>query len=254
LARLGNVTQRQTESRFFDDEAEHWSDLYVRDPQFKRRLQVLSPLIKEQVARSGGGRALDAGCGSGVFTALLARSGYKVLAVDESEAMLDAARRHCGSALADAEGSVEFRTASLEDLNVPARSFDVILCLSVLEYVADDAAALRQLGDAVTPGGVLVLSVPNRRGVVRTVERLINRAKRRDRGRYLDLQRHQYDPRQLDAELSEIGLQLARRRFFSVGFSRPRWLAWRLERGFWAGMYAAVYRAMSEGDDRPGHY
>jgi len=249
------VTRRQTQTaRFFDDESERWSDLYAGDPQFRRRLRVLTSLIEQHAVAGSGGRALDAGCGSGVFTALLAREGYSVLAIDESEGMLEAARRHCARLLGEGQPGVEFRSASIADLALPARSFDVIVCLSVLEYIEDDVAVLRRLGNALVPGGAIVLSVPNRRAVVRTIERHLNRVRQFDRGRYLEFQRHQYRPDEFDAVLAEMGLQRCARRFFSVGFSSPHWVAARLERGFWAGMYAAVYRAHSDGADRPGHF
>lgn len=241
--------ERDTE-RFFDVESDRWNDLYSRDPQFVRRFHLLTSLMEEQLGAARRGRALDVGCGSGVFTAFLAEMGFSVLAIDESSGMLDAARRHCDEHLGDAREGVEFRRSSVESVELPPRSFDVICCLSVLEYVRDDRAALRLLADALAPGGMLMLSVPNRGGVVRVVEGVVNRFRDREGGRYLNLQRHQYKPGDLDAILAELGLVLRSAQFFSVGLSRPERVVRLLERGFWAGMYGAVYRAHLAGGEK----
>ena len=54
-----------------------------------------------------------------------------------------------------------FQVADLLDPNaVPAGSFDVVVCLSVLEHIADPEAAARCLARALAPGGTLVAGYP----------------------------------------------------------------------------------------------
>lgn len=95
-------------------------------------------------------RILDAGCGSGRNMVDLARWGT-VTGVELSEAAAEAARgRHVGEVV---EGSV------LEMPFAPA-SFDLVVCLDVIEHLQDDRAALRELRRVLAPGGALLVTVP----------------------------------------------------------------------------------------------
>jgi SAM-dependent methyltransferase len=95
-------------------------------------------------------RVLDAGCGSGRNMVDLARWGT-VTGVELSEAAAEAARgRHVGEVV---EGSV------LEMPFAPA-SFDLVVCLDVIEHLQDDRAALRELRRVLAPGGALLITVP----------------------------------------------------------------------------------------------
>jgi S-adenosylmethionine-dependent methyltransferase len=103
-------------------------------------------------------RALDLGCGTGATAVRLARLGIHVTAVDCSAAMLDIAQR------AALEGGVAEKivvkhgeAAQLASL-FPARSFDVILCHNILEYVDDPGAVLRDAARALR-GSSAILSV-----------------------------------------------------------------------------------------------
>jgi SAM-dependent methyltransferase len=233
--------------RFFDDQAEHWPDLYLEDPRFQRRFRLVTSLMRPELARIEQGAALDAGCASGVFSAYLAESGWTVEAVDSSARMLDRAEAYLDERLGPKRSAVSLWRLGIEDIPFPSESFDVVLCLSALEYVKDDVAALRVLARLMKVGGMLVITVPNRRSVVRGVERAMRRLRTalgRDappEAAYLTIQRHQYDPQQMDTLLHGLGLLNRRRCFLSVGFSGPSWLVPLFERAWWAGMYGAVY-------------
>jgi S-adenosylmethionine-dependent methyltransferase len=101
-------------------------------------------------------RALDLGCGTGATAIRLARLGIHVTAVDCSAAMLDIAQR------AALEGGVAEKivvqhgeAAKLASL-FPARSFDVILCHNILEYVDDPGAVLRDAARALRGASAIV--------------------------------------------------------------------------------------------------
>lgn len=100
-------------------------------------------------ARHLGGRVLDAGCGDGAYTATLRERGFDVLGVDVTPELLAVARAR----LPD----VTFEEASLARLPFPDAAFGSALCLTVLEWVADPVASLREL--ARVTAGPLVLGV-----------------------------------------------------------------------------------------------
>jgi SAM-dependent methyltransferase len=96
-------------------------------------------------------RVLDVGCGAGSFAARLAGVVGHVDAVDSSEAMIDAARRH-------GAGNVTWRCADVLDLDLPPGHYDAVVSLTALHHLPL-ADALRHLAPAVRPGGVLAAVV-----------------------------------------------------------------------------------------------
>jgi 2-polyprenyl-3-methyl-5-hydroxy-6-metoxy-1,4-benzoquinol methylase len=111
------------------------------------------PLLAEFVSSRpiAGWRVLDAGCGEGRNTALLARSGARVRALDVSELALDHARR----TWPDLEG-VSWELADLRRVNLPKDHYDLVVLDSVLHWMADATDAdrvLRRLWAATRPGG-----------------------------------------------------------------------------------------------------
>ena len=134
---------------FHDQLASTWEDRY-KTRQFSVRLQVLSELLPES---QKGKRWLDAGCGTGTLSRWLANErGASVTALDASEQML-----------ANAQGTlgVEYLRGDLTRCGLPDSSIDGILCSSVLEYLADVSAALKEFHRVLRPGGIVLASIPN---------------------------------------------------------------------------------------------
>lgn len=94
----------------------------------------------------------DLGCGTGETTAALAPYVARVIGVDRSGEMLQAARRR----LRGAPG-VDLRRGELEALPIPDRELDAAVMMLVLNHVSDPAAALAECARALKPSGRLVL-------------------------------------------------------------------------------------------------
>jgi SAM-dependent methyltransferase len=95
-------------------------------------------------------RILDAGCGSGRNMIDLARHGT-VSGVELSGASVDVAR---------ARGAGEVIAGSVLDMPFDGDSFDLSVCLDVIEHLDDDVGALRELRRVLAPGGSLLVTVP----------------------------------------------------------------------------------------------
>jgi SAM-dependent methyltransferase len=104
----------------------------------------------------GGRSVLDAGCGTGYGTRMLARAGAKrVLGVDVAEEALATARESSSEELA-------YQVADVRDLGFEAGSFDVVVCFEVIEHIDRREEALDELRRVLGPRGVLLISSPNR--------------------------------------------------------------------------------------------
>ena len=107
-----------------------------------------------------GKTALDVGCGAGLLAEPLARLGASVTAIDAAPELIDAARAHAaGSGLA-----IDYRAMPVEALD---GHYDLVTAMEVIEHVADPAAFVRALADRLAPGGLLILSTPNRTALSR---------------------------------------------------------------------------------------
>ena len=102
-----------------------------------------------------GKTALDVGCGAGLLAEPLARLGARVTAIDAASELIDAARLHAGGANLD----IDYRCGAVEDIE---ESFDLVTALEVVEHVADPQAFINTLAASLAPGGLLILSTPNR--------------------------------------------------------------------------------------------
>ena len=93
-----------------------------------------------------GQRILDVATGTGMVAAALARRGAHVTGLDQSDAMLDAARARHGF-------DVEFIRGEAERLPFDDASFDALTFTYLLRYVDDPARTMRELARVVAPGG-----------------------------------------------------------------------------------------------------
>lgn len=111
--------------------------------------------------------ALDLGCGTGATAVRLARLGIHVTLLDSSAQMLDIAMRAARKAGVTDKVVVQPGDATqLTNLFHP-RSFDVILCHNVLEYLDDPIVVLRSAADALRDSSaILSVLVRNRAGEV----------------------------------------------------------------------------------------
>lgn len=102
-----------------------------------------------------GKTALDVGCGGGLLAEPLARLGAGVTAIDPARELIAVARAHAaGQRLA-----IDYRCASIEQIE---GRFDLVTAMEVIEHVADAAAFVAALAERLAPGGLLILSTPNR--------------------------------------------------------------------------------------------
>lgn len=123
-------------------------------------LIIMRRLVKRAASAGKGLRVLDAGCGTGNTLVSLARTlpEAEFVGVDLSEGSLSEA----GKRVTDLDNV----TLVHHDLMLPLEfgDFEVVLCLGVLHHTADMTRVLRNLSDALRPGGAMYLWMYGKHG------------------------------------------------------------------------------------------
>jgi ArsR family transcriptional regulator len=138
--------RRSRSQEFFSASAAQWDAL--RADLFGQRADLLAlPGLLDEAWTVG-----DLGCGTGQVAAALAPFVRGVIAVDQSRAMLAAARVRLKGV-----DNVELRSGDLEELPIEDRALDAAVLLLVLHYVVDPAKALVEARRVLKPGGRLLV-------------------------------------------------------------------------------------------------
>jgi len=166
-ATVANATIRPDEAAHFGALAKDWWDPkgssamlhklnpvrleYIRDA-IDRHWQCNSLSIKPLAGKS----ALDVGCGAGLLCEPLARLGAEVTGVDAAAENVEAAAIHAEGAGLD----IRYMAGEVGALDIG--QFDLVTSMEVIEHVADKPLFIAQLAERLAPGGLMVLSTPNR--------------------------------------------------------------------------------------------
>ncbi|MEJ6011719.1 bifunctional 2-polyprenyl-6-hydroxyphenol methylase/3-demethylubiquinol 3-O-methyltransferase UbiG [Novosphingobium aquae] len=161
------TTIRESEAAHFGSLAADWWDPKGSSAMLHKLNPVRLAFLREAVDHHwrgdsrairplSGKRALDVGCGAGLLCEPLARLGAAVTGVDAAEENIAAAKSHAaGGGL-----SIDYRCGEIGALGLSG--FDLVTALEVIEHVADKPAFIAALAGALAPGGLMVLSCPNR--------------------------------------------------------------------------------------------
>lgn len=129
-----------------------WAPDY--DEEANPLLPLEEPVVLEVLGDVAGLEVLDAACGTGRYTFLLADRGARVTGIDASEEMLAHARRK-----ADELGlAVDLRLGDVARLPFSDGSFDLAICALAFCHWADIRPAIAELARVLRPGGRLIVS------------------------------------------------------------------------------------------------
>lgn len=140
------AARREASEAYFSRTGEAW--VRVRSELFGDRFDLLGLLGLLGSAWTVG----DLGCGTGNVSAMLAPFVARVIAVDGSPAMLEAARRNVAGL-----DNVEVHEGDLEALPIADRTLDVATLFLVLHHVADPGQVIREAARVMKPGARLLI-------------------------------------------------------------------------------------------------
>ena len=163
---MNNERSKLSVGEFFSSSAKEFLKQYESDDAFEERTAVWQDVLQRYTR--AGMRALDAGCGPGVFSFYLAARGLNVTGIDISTDMLQICEERRRS---HPEWNLRFEAADIEEfLNSSQDVFHVITCSSVLEYVEDIGAVFEHFSARLGVDGVLLVSLPNADSLYRKLE------------------------------------------------------------------------------------
>ena len=125
-------------------------------------LQTINPLrmnfIMEKLTVRNP-KILDVGCGGGILSEALAKTGAQVMGIDLSQAAIEVAKQH-----AQKQGlEIDYQFESVEEIvRKHAGSFDVVTCMEMLEHVPEPGKIVAACAQALKPGGYAFFSTINR--------------------------------------------------------------------------------------------
>lgn len=120
---------------------------FTYTPLFKKIQKYLEPQLK----------ILDAGCGEGNISLILAKNHHRVWGIDLSKQKVSLAKKRAKKL--NLEKCATFSVGNLEKLTIN-KKFDVVFCIEVLEHVKNDEKVIRNLFSLLNSGGLIIITVP----------------------------------------------------------------------------------------------
>ncbi|MDP3560161.1 MAG: bifunctional 2-polyprenyl-6-hydroxyphenol methylase/3-demethylubiquinol 3-O-methyltransferase UbiG [Legionellaceae bacterium] len=142
-----------------DQTFSQWKDRWWDQEGPLKTLHDINPVrleFIESIVPLAGKRVLDLGCGGGILSEAMAKQGASVTGLDISSVLIQVAEAHALS-----QGvSIEYTAMPVEKYQ--AESFDVIVCMEMLEHVSDPALIFQEIRRLSREGTVLILSTIHR--------------------------------------------------------------------------------------------
>ena len=110
-------------------------------------------LILELIGDVNGLRVLDVGCGDGDLAVALWQRGAKVVGIDVSGVMIEAAKARAKKHDSD----IAFHLAGADNMPFPSEHFDVVVAVTILCFVENPPPVFREIARVLRTGGRLVI-------------------------------------------------------------------------------------------------
>ncbi|MEP6714281.1 MAG: class I SAM-dependent methyltransferase [Terriglobia bacterium] len=138
--------------RFFDQRAAAYDREYDDESPGGYALRIRRRKVMD-LFDGDGGKVLDVGCGPGMMASEVLRRDCEFWGVDPSENMIDICRSRFGTVK-----RAHFVIADALNLGLPDASFDLVMCMGVMDALQDRQLAVREMIRVLKPGGTLIIT------------------------------------------------------------------------------------------------
>jgi 2-polyprenyl-3-methyl-5-hydroxy-6-metoxy-1,4-benzoquinol methylase len=145
-------TATETLPSGWDTNASFWVQI-IREHRDRYRNELTDPAMLKAVGEPAGLAVLDAGCGEGYLSRILAGNGGTVTGVDSSTKLIEAARTQN---LSDAL-PLTFDIASVDELPYADNSFDLVICNHLINDLYDPTKPIREFSRVLHSGGRIII-------------------------------------------------------------------------------------------------
>jgi len=156
-----SASQRHV-SDYFESTAAYWKTLYSDDRLLSTIYQDRHDTALEWIQDLNlvtSARILEVGCGAGLVTSALARSGYTVEALDSTMAMLQMTRNQ--GARHAVQDRIRMYSADVHALPFQAQTFDLVIAIGVIPWLHSERMALREMRRVLKDDGYLLVTADN---------------------------------------------------------------------------------------------
>lgn len=142
----------------YDKIADQWWSEEVRWIRILRNLAKGRLSWFDEALDWQGKEILDLGCAGGFMAEAIAQRGAKVTGIDPAQKAIEIARRHAESE----HLSIKYDVGVGENLPYGDQTFDIVVCVDVLEHVSDLNQVINEIARVLKPGGYLAYDTINR--------------------------------------------------------------------------------------------
>lgn len=149
---------RKNNLEYYDLSGDKWWDknskiyalYYLNEPRFQ--------FFDRYILKWQGLKVLDVGCGGGFSCEFMAKKGTITYGIDSSKKCIEAAQRHSYENSLD----INYKIGVAEKLPYQDNTFDVVICVDVLEHVSDYCQVVSEIYRVLKPAGLFLYDTINR--------------------------------------------------------------------------------------------
>ena len=148
---------------YYEDEAyDYNSEFYEKKiayPTLIYRQNYILDMIREaHLPRDS--KLLDVGCGPGELLIKLSEDFDQLMGIDIANEMITIANQKLENR--SSNKNIVFEVGDIENLRFEDKTFDLIICSGVIEYLKDDEGWMKEIKRTLKPGGYLIINVTNK--------------------------------------------------------------------------------------------
>ena len=167
--------QQEEVINYFEKRSSYWKEIYRENSlpaEIYRQRQAATLAWIDALDLTPDSRVLEIGCGAGFLSVALAKKGLHVYATDAAEAMIELARQHVQEA--GVAKLVTVDAADVYNLNFVDGSFDLVIALGVIPWLAQPELAVREMARVTRSDGHILLTADNKMRLDNLLDPVLN--------------------------------------------------------------------------------